>query len=151
MYVHQLKIHPNAQLMKRAVRVDPDLKEEVPTDAVGWDIFAPEDGFLDPLTRKLIPLGFAAEFAVGHIGKFFDRSGMGNKGMPHFGGVVDPDYRGEWKLILYNRTHETFHWKAGDRLVQVVFWKVEVDFVPQWVSKLSLTSRGEGGLGSTGR
>lgn len=117
-------------------------------EAVGFDLYAPEDGWVDPLSRKLVKLGFAAAFTNGYVGLLLDRSGMGNKGMHRFGGVIDPSYRKEWGVILYNSNHEVFHFKAGDRLVQVVFLRTEKP-TPIEVEVLDETSR-SGGFGSTG-
>lgn len=131
------KIHPKAILPSKG---EPD--------SVGYDLFAVEDGFLDPLTRKLIPLGFSAAFTNGYVGRYMDRSSMGNKGIHMFGGVIDPSYRGEWKVILYNSSHDQFNWKAGEKLIQVVFMPV-MSPKPVWVEMLSETQRGEGAFGST--
>lgn len=122
---------------------------EIDPESVGYDIYAVADGLLDPLSRKLIPLGFRAEFTNGYVGRYMDRSGMANKGIHMFGGVIDPSYRDEWKLILFNSNGDTFRWKKGDRLIQVVFMPVEKPD-PVIVTSLSASPR-IGGLGSTGR
>jgi dUTP pyrophosphatase len=103
------------------------------------------------LQRKTIKLAFKAAFTPGYIGKLFDRSSLAHKnGVMSLSGVIDPDYRGEWGIILYNSTPHTFEFKAGDRIGQVVFWKVEAPEVSE-VSSLEDTQRGEGGYGSTGK
>ncbi len=130
---------------------DPLTGEIVSSGAVGFDIYAPEPGRLDTLEGRLIPLGFAASFPEGYIGKMFDRSGMGNKGITLLAGVMDPDYRNEWGVILYNTKPTPFKWDTGDRICQVVFWKVEVDFEPAWVTELEKTVRNLGGIGSSGK
>lgn len=119
-------------------------------DAVGYDLYAPADGFIDPLERKLIKLGIKTAFTPGYVGKLFDRSGMGNKGMLTLAGVIDPSYRGEWGVILYNSTPTVYRYAVGDRLAQVLFWKVELPEVCL-VQSLDETIRGEGGFGSTGQ
>lgn len=130
--------------------VDPVSGQVKDPDAVGYDLYAPCDGFIDPLERKLVKLGFRAAFNPGYVGKIFDRSGMGNKGLCSFAGVIDPSYRGEWGVILYNTTPNVFFFSAGDRIAQVVFFKVELPEVCE-VSSLDATPRGAGGYGSTGR
>lgn len=64
-------------------------------------------------------------------------------------GVIDSDYRGEWKVILMNTTEETFQINPGDRIAQVVF---RPTLRPSFeaVDSLSDTQRGVGGFGSTG-
>jgi deoxyuridine 5'-triphosphate nucleotidohydrolase len=116
--------------------------------SIGFDMFAAVDGFIDPLQRsKPIPLGFEAAFTPGWVGLLLDRSGMGNKGITHFAGVIDPNYRQEWRAILYNSTIEPFHYKKGDKLIQCVFVMAGINAV-EVVNSLPPTNR-VGGFGST--
>lgn len=117
--------------------------------SVGFDLYAPEGGFIAALDRRLIRLGFKASFADNWMALFLDRSGMANKGQARLGGVIDPDYRDEWKVILYNTTSRDFHFNAGDRLVQVVFLPIGTP-TPELVSQLEASER-SGGFGSTGK
>ncbi len=130
--------------------VDPRSGGVVDDQAVGYDLYAASDGFIEPLTRRLIGLGFKASFTPGHVGRYADRSGMANKGITFFGGVIDPSYRGEWKVILYNSTGELFEYKKGDRIVQVIFVRVELPEVSQ-VSSVEDSLRGASGIGSSGK
>lgn len=146
MYFHILPCHDNFKLPTSGF--DPAEGIIKDPDAVGFDLYAPEGGFIDPLHRKLIKLGFKSAFTVGYVGLLLDRSGMGNKGITRFAGVIDPNYRDEWGVILYNSNHEQFTWKPGDRLIQVVFVKHEKP-IPTIVTELEGVNRG-GGFGSTG-
>lgn len=147
MFFHCKRLSPGFRLPTSGVNAEGEL---VDPHAVGYDLYACEDGSIEPLQRRLIPLGFAAAFTEGYVGLFLDRSGMANKGLHRFGGVIDPSYRGEWKVILYNSTHEPFVYRQGDRLAQVVFMRIEKP-EPTEVSVLEESSRGEGGIGSTGK
>lgn len=117
--------------------------------AVGYDIFSPMDVTLDPLQRRLIKVGFKTEFTEGFMGQINDRSGMGNKGITVFGGVIDPSYRGEWGVILYNSTGAPFEIKQGDKIAQVVFVRVGLPDVVVVEGELSESNRGEKGFGSS--
>lgn len=119
-------------------------------DGVGFDLYAPEDGFVDPLSRKLVKVGIATEFTEGHAGMICDRSGMANKGITVLGGVIDPSYRGEWGVILYNTTPTLYEFKRGDRIAQVLFVPVQLPEAEEVEGELSVTARGSGGFGSTG-
>lgn len=125
--------------------------EVVSVDAVGWDLYAPEDNTIMPFERKIVPLGFAASFTPGYIGKMFDRSGMGSRGIMLLAGVIDPDFRNEWGVILFNTSPELYKWNKGDRICQVVFWQVEINVEPSWVTELEQTVRNMGGIGSSGK
>lgn len=64
-------------------------------------------------------------------------------------GKIDSDYRGEVGVIVNNRDSRSFEIKAGTRIAQMTFHKVEE---AEWeeVEELSETDR-EGGFGSTGK
>jgi len=83
----------------------------------------------------------------------FPRSGLGTKGivLGNLTGVIDSDYQGQWMLTIWNRSNQTKTINPGDRVAQVVFTNVS-HIVPAEVEELSsVTTRGEGGLGSTGQ
>lgn len=146
MYFHVKRLTTGCRLPTRGLNPETKL---VDPDSVGYDLYAPEDGFLDPLSHKIVKLGFASAFTPGYVGLLLDRSGMGAKGIARLGGVIDPSYREEWGAILYNTRAEVFSWKAGHRLIQVVFFKVEAPEVIE-VSELEAPSARIGGFGSTG-
>jgi dUTP pyrophosphatase len=73
---------------------------------------------------------------------------MGFKGVHRFAGVIDSDYRGEYKVILFNSTKELFKIEKGDRIAQAI---IQDYYTPEFVeSELSDTQRGEGAFGSSG-
>jgi len=66
-------------------------------------------------------------------------------------GVVDSDYRGEVKVVLFNHdTTRTYTVKPGYRIAQLVLEKIECPGVEEIVEDLQDTTRGDGGFGSTG-
>jgi dUTP pyrophosphatase len=79
-----------------------------------------------------------------------DRSGLAaNWGVSRRGGVIDPDYDKEWKVILCYEGRESYCVRAGDRIAQVLFFPLnDIAVVGEGVEVLS-TER-TGGLGSTG-
>jgi dUTP pyrophosphatase len=66
-------------------------------------------------------------------------------------GTVDSDYRGEVMVTMYMiNPIGSFEIKHGDRIAQLVIHKLpEVNVVE--AEELSVTERGTGGHGSTGR
>ena len=125
--------------------------------SVGLDLRAclEEDEAAIPAGGRLaIPSGIAVEpLTPGIAGFVYSRSGLGamqGLTVAQGVGVIDPDYRGEIKVILVNLSNEPFELKPGERIAQLVvaqFTRIEWESV----SELSETERGAGGFGSTGR
>ena len=96
----------------------------------GWDLYcADENVEICPLRRTLINTGIAIakdSFPSGTYGRIADKSGLAFKNGIHvLGGVVDPDYTGEIKVILINFSNDRFTLKAGEIVAQLIFEKYE--------------------------
>ena len=65
-------------------------------------------------------------------------------------GVIDAQYRGEIKVLLFNHSDSDVTIQKSDRIAQLLVQKVEtVQFLP--VDDLDATDRGGNGFGSTGQ
>lgn len=132
-----------------------DLPQYETVNAVGLDVRAntTEAIRLAPLERALVPTGLYVEIPEGYEIQVRPRSGLAAKygiSVANAPGTIDPDYRGEIKVILVNLSNEVFELKPGERIAQLVvaqFTRIEWESVEQ----LSDTERGAGGFGSTGR
>lgn len=132
------------------LRDDVDRPRRATHYSAGYDLVSPDEVSIEAGEIKTIPLGFATEIP-GHLHcRIESRSGLALKGLAVVTGVIDADYRGEWKVILGNFTGERQVIAAGDRVAQAVFRPtVSVSF--EQTEKLAVTQRGDGGFGSTGR
>ena len=87
----------------------------------------------------------------GMEGQIRSRSGLASKYgvfVLNSPGTIDPDYRGEVKVLLANLGHLPFDISEGDRIAQLVFSKYET---PSFnANSISHYERGEKGFGSTG-
>ena len=64
--------------------------------------------------------------------------------------MIDSEYRGEWKVILFNHSNNDYKINKGDKIAQAIIQKVEdVSFLD--VDSLSDSERGEKGFGSSGK
>ena len=123
--------------------------------AAGADLFAALEAPLEiaPGETALIPTGIALEIPEGYGGFVYARSGLGiREGLAPANkvGVIDPDYRGEVKVGLYNHSGETRRVEPGQRVAQLVIAPfLRAEFSES--EALSDTARGEGGFGSTGK
>ena len=120
-------------------------------DDAGADLFATEDLSLEPFVVVRTDTMLAIEIPKGSVGMIVGRSSMNAKGVLTHKGTIDSGYRGTLGVILQNLTQNTISIRKGERLAQLLVIKVET---PDFVSvdrRLSASSRGEGGFGSTGK
>jgi dUTP pyrophosphatase len=119
--------------------------------SAGYDLYAAENGEIDPLKRCLIKTNISIAIPKGYYGRIAPRSGLAYKnGIDVMAGVIDSDYRGDVGVILYNTGIEVFSFNRGDRIAQLV---IEKCYKADWVQvdDLSDTDRGDGGYGHTGK
>lgn len=64
-------------------------------------------------------------------------------------GVIDADYRGQVKVLLFNLGDTDFAVSEGDRIAQLVLERIYTPEVLE-VAELEESVRGAGGFGSTG-
>lgn len=100
-----------------------------------------------------VDTGLAVEIPDGFVGLVFERSSAYFKyqvGLLNKVGVIDSDYRGTIKLPLYNyiESDRPRNFDAPICVAQLVVVPVTL-LIPNEVSGLSETGRGEGGFGST--
>jgi dUTP pyrophosphatase len=104
---------------------------------------------------RMIPTGLVVISEPPYSVLVCSRSGMAARGVfvANAPGIIDPDYRGELKILLHNSGGET-HWvEHGDRIAQLVLAPIPSPVITESEFDLRhLTSlRGEAGFGSTGR
>ena len=63
--------------------------------------------------------------------------------------MIDADYRGQVKVLLFNHAESDFEVKEGDRVAQLIIERIYTPEV-QVVEELEESVRGAGGFGSTG-
>jgi len=119
--------------------------------AAGFDIYSVDSMEILPNSRKLVSTGISIKLPFGVYGRIAPRSGLAVKNGIHVGaGVIDQDYRGEIKVLLFNLSNEIFYIQKGDRIAQLICEKYETPIIRVVVDKLDETERGHGGFGSTG-
>jgi dUTP pyrophosphatase len=141
-----------------AVRLlDPDARapERTRPGDAGYDLRCLHAFELEPGERRIVPTGVAIALPTGLAGLVVPRSGLAADhgiSVVNGPGLVDPNYRGELRVILVNLGRERFAASAGDRIAQLLL----VPFaVPQLrvVDELPASGDGRGvnGFGSSGR
>lgn len=120
--------------------------------AGAWDIYMPEAGHAEG-GEQLFPLGFATEIPHGFVALLLPRSGVGAKEgleLNNTIGLIDEDYRGEWKAMLRTKSGAWFEWEAGFRLLQFVLVPFAQITQLELVDSVSKTDRSIKGFGSSG-
>jgi dUTP pyrophosphatase len=142
-------LRPTARLPLRAT-----------ADAAGADVYCDEDFMVPAGGRQRVCTGISARGPEGHYIQLHSRSSLAwHHGIHVVGGVIDRDYTGEIKVILYNHSDETYYGTAGDRIAQMVCVKISAPLVKEVRSVMTEVgeearcggSRSSGGFGSTGR
>lgn len=143
------RLHPEAILPRRWSPL-----------SVGWDVHAhlisesnrPNKCILAPRSTRNVSTGLLIEPPAGYFVMVCSRSGLADKSIfvTNAPGIIDPDYRGELKVLMYNGSHETYFVSHQDRIAQLVLVPM-TDLQIVEVEHLTPTERGDSGFGSTGR
>jgi len=124
--------------------------------AAGLDLIAavPADApvMIAPGARAAIPTGICIALPPGTEGQVRPRSGLALRHgvtVLNSPGTIDADYRGEIQVVLINHGEALFTVERAMRIAQLVIAATMQVQICE-VAKLDATTRGSGGLGSTG-
>ena len=108
---------------------------------------------IHPGDQELIRTGIAIHIKdPGYAGMIIPRSGLGKRGvvLGNLVGLIDSDYQGEIKVLLWNRGNDIVQIDHMDRIAQLVLVPV-VQAQFEIVQEFEQSQRGAGGFGSTGK
>lgn len=98
--------------------------------AVGLDLHAflltadgrPNTLIIGPNNTRRVPTALSAEPPPGYYLTVWSRSGIARQSLfvANSPGLIDPDYRGEIEVLLYNGGHTSHYVKHEDRIAQLV-------------------------------
>src|SRR5690606_7117433 len=118
-----------------------------------YDVCSAERDFvIEPGERRAVSTGLRMELPPHLECQVRPRSGLALRHgltLPNTPATIDPDYRGELKVILWNSGDEPVPITRGMRIAQLVFARFETPSVVE-VQGIGETARGTGGFGSTG-
>jgi dUTP pyrophosphatase len=144
------------QVMRLPHGADLPLPSYQSAGAAGLDLLAAVAAdapvILAPGRRALIPTGLAIALPAGTEGQVRPRSGLAARHgitVLNSPGTIDSDYRGEIQVILVNFGQDSFSVARGMRIAQMIIAPVLRVTIHE-ITKLDETTRGVGGLGSTG-
>ncbi|KAI2619345.1 dUTP diphosphatase [Hypomontagnella submonticulosa] len=118
--------------------------------SAGYDLYASRAITIPSRGKGLVETDIALAVPAGTYGRVAPRSGLAAKHFIDTGaGVIDADYRGPLKVLLFNHAEADFEVAAGDRVAQLVIERIYTPEVLE-VAELEESVRGAGGFGSTG-
>lgn len=140
--------------------LDPRMRDQLPayatSGAAGLDLRACIDSALTvpPGSTHLVPTGIAIHIGdPGYAAVILPRSGLGHKHgivLGNLVGLIDSDYQGQIFVSLWNRGQQDFLLNPMERIAQLVVVPV-AQVKLNVVEDFSLSERGAGGFGSTGK
>ncbi|MBC3804371.1 dUTP diphosphatase [Acetobacterium fimetarium] len=137
---------------------DYPLPEYQTQGSAGVDLRANIEEKLIIMPKKVyqIPTGIFIEMPLGIEAQIRARSGLALKhGLALVNGIgtIDPDYRGEIKIILINLLDRPYQLEPGERIAQMVFSEyIKADFMAvASIEELESSERGDGGFGHSGK
>ena len=135
------KLHPDAAIPAYAHGASED---------AGLDLCALEHTVLCHGQSRAVPTGLAIELPSGYEAQVRPRSGLALKHSITVNfGTIDPGYRGEIRVVMFNLGSSDYVVEKGDRIAQLVVSRYEA---VEWEEgELSDSVRGGGGFGSSGR
>jgi dUTP pyrophosphatase len=142
------KMHPDAKMPVRAN----------PSDA-GADVFyCGEDIIVYSGDSVVLGTGLQIATPDGYVTEVKNRSGMAAKNSLLVGAcIIDSGYEGELKINLHNVGRNSRNIRNGDKIAQIVVYKIElIEFsempseLPLYSRTLTISNRKDGGFGSTG-
>jgi len=129
-----------------------DAKVPVKADpgSAGYDVYSSEPVEIYSRARKLVSTGLSCEFSDKYYLRIAPRSGLSVKGIDIGAGVIDSSYRGEIKVLMINNSDITQIFQRGAKIAQFIMESCESPEL-ELSDKLTDTSRGESGFGSSGQ
>lgn len=145
---------PTVRFRRLASNPDLPLPARGTPHAAGYDVRSAEPAFqLLPGRVRAVATGLVMELPDGVECQVRPRSGLAARHaitLPNSPGTIDPDYRGELRILMLNQGPDPVEIRRGERVAQLVFARFETPDVLE-TEEVSETARGEGGFGSTGR
>jgi len=122
------------------------------THSAGIDLRSISTVYIPEQSSSLIRTGFAVEIPQGYVGIIMSRSGLAlNNSVVCFPGVIDSDFRGEIRVLVYNFSHTSgYTVSIRDHIAQMIIVKtLDTPITMREQRQLSGSERGANGFGSS--
>lgn len=93
--------------------------------AAGYDLYASKEAIIPARGKVLVDTDISIAVPAGTYGRVAPRSGLASKHSIDTGaGVIDADYRGPVKVLLFNFSDVDFKVAVGERVAQLIVERV---------------------------
>lgn len=118
--------------------------------SAGFDLYSAGDYTIPARGKNVVNTDIQIAVPSGCYGRIAPRSGLAVNHFIDIGaGVIDPDYRGNVGVVMFNFGADDFKVKKGDRIAQLICEKIHFPKLQEFET-LDETRRGDSGFGSTG-
>jgi len=118
--------------------------------AAGYDLSSAVNAVVPAQQKVIVTTDLSVAVPSGIYGCIAPRSGLAAKHHLAVGaGVINADFRGNVKIVIFNHGNLDFHDSKGDRIAQLLLERIESPPVVV-VTQLPGTNRGYEGFGSAG-
>ena len=115
--------------------------------AAGYDVMASQAVAVPSCQIRAVDLNLACQLPRQYFMQLCSRSGLAKRGIIVIAGIINSDYTGSIKTLIYNTTEEEYKVQKGDRIGQAFILKYPFGEFEE--KELEPTGRGTGGFGST--
>ncbi|KAG6485760.1 hypothetical protein ZIOFF_054325 [Zingiber officinale] len=88
--------------------------------AAGYDLIFNQSYHIPPYGQAMLNTSISIKLPKGTYARIAPRSNYAMRGMTIGGGVVDPDYRGEIKILVYNYSDDEMNFAEGESIAQLI-------------------------------
>jgi deoxyuridine 5'-triphosphate nucleotidohydrolase len=104
--------------------------------AAGYDLYASKATTIPARGKVLVDTDISIAVPAGTYGRVAPRSGLASKHSIDVGaGVIDADYRGPVKVLLFNFSEVEFKVEVGERVAQLIVERVSFLFSFSWFGR----------------
>lgn len=123
----------------------------VTSQSAGFDLSSAYDVVVPKRDRAIVITDLALKIPKNCYGRIASRSGLALRhGILVGAGVVDSDYTGNIKVILFNHSDTDYYIKQGDRIAQIICEQILYPQVYEISTNVEYTERNSAGFGSSG-
>lgn len=129
-----------------------DLPTQQTRGSAGYDLTCLHHVALEPGQITMVSTGVGVKIPYGSVGLLTIRSSFAMKQLcllANAPGIIDSDYRGEIKCLIFNASQGNAYLIPHERIAQLII--VKCSHAPSMWGETDETERGEGGFGSTGK